>query len=664
MERKKAALLVRCSTDQQDYQRQIEDLTALAEEWNYSVSEDLIYGEYVTGRDDVTKEDRDSIKRLRKAINKVPKPDMDVLFISEVSRLSRDSLSGRFYVRELNNAKIPTYFKDKRRWTMNPDTKVIDHGFIKELGTYFDGAAEYLQSLKYQTHSGRKSKLKENQLVVGHVPLGYKKKGGNDKHTKGTIVVDPDTAPIVEDMFNLYAQKDASLKKVAIQISAKYKRKFSVSAVQQTISRDLYATGKYIVEMRDPNEADDSNKTNGHLESFTVEFERPLISMELFETVTKLRSDRKTVRAPYPTQQVHLLSKLIICPSCGRAFSPCLRSGEKLGERYRLTNGKPTYEWRCMARINNSKECDCHINLNNEKVEILIWDFIKKVLIGMAELGKEQRIEKVEIAKEEIAKYKREIKAYKAEIDSANRKEERAYNLYLEEKEERAEISKKFYNKTCIECEKKRNYAQSVIDSLSNEIESNQRIINFLSRPIKPLEFASDIENNEEEKRSLFVELIKRITPYRVDYRIVVFEVATIDGIYYIMYNGNQRKNIVGYYVSEVWAHWQNTPNRIELYDSGNYFVIKNANLIMDTEDLECAADFYEMQDIAAQNGWILNIDYESPKSTPIEEEINDQDNIPDSPVNVGEVIKFKSEKTLKKRISAAKAEKESATQS
>lgn len=115
----KAAFLIRCSTDKQDYQRQIEDLQQVAERMNLEWSEDLIFGEYITGKDDVTKGNRRSIERLLEAAkNHV----MDVLLIAEVSRLSRDSLSGRYYVRELCNAGIPTYFRDKSKWTINPDT--------------------------------------------------------------------------------------------------------------------------------------------------------------------------------------------------------------------------------------------------------------------------------------------------------------------------------------------------------------------------------------------------------------------------------------------------------------------------------------------------------------------------------------------------------------
>ena len=81
----KAAFLIRCSTDKQDYDRQIDDLTKVAEEFKYELpSPTLIFGEHITGKDDTTRGDRRSIRKLFKA---VAAKEFDVLLINEVSRL-------------------------------------------------------------------------------------------------------------------------------------------------------------------------------------------------------------------------------------------------------------------------------------------------------------------------------------------------------------------------------------------------------------------------------------------------------------------------------------------------------------------------------------------------------------------------------------------------
>ena len=89
---KQAALLLRCSTDSQDYDRQQRDLLPTAKNLGYEVTKDLIFGEYVTGKDDVRKKDRESIVNLKQACKE---GKVDAIFINEVSRLSRDSIAGR-----------------------------------------------------------------------------------------------------------------------------------------------------------------------------------------------------------------------------------------------------------------------------------------------------------------------------------------------------------------------------------------------------------------------------------------------------------------------------------------------------------------------------------------------------------------------------------------
>ena len=62
-----AAFLVRCSTDKQDYDRHIQDLAAVAERFDLHVSESNIFGEYITGKDDTTEQDRLSVRWCRNA---------------------------------------------------------------------------------------------------------------------------------------------------------------------------------------------------------------------------------------------------------------------------------------------------------------------------------------------------------------------------------------------------------------------------------------------------------------------------------------------------------------------------------------------------------------------------------------------------------------------
>ena len=46
----RAAFLIRCSTKKQDYERQVNDLTRLAKKFGYTSSDNMIFGEHITGK--------------------------------------------------------------------------------------------------------------------------------------------------------------------------------------------------------------------------------------------------------------------------------------------------------------------------------------------------------------------------------------------------------------------------------------------------------------------------------------------------------------------------------------------------------------------------------------------------------------------------------------
>ena len=601
--RKRAAFLVRCSTDKQDYERQVEDLRSVADRFNLSVSEDNIYGEYITGRDDTTKSDRLSIVKLREAAEA---GEFEFILVAEVSRMSRDSVSGRVYVRQFCNLGIPIYFRDKMKWTINPDTMKEDESFIKELGLYFDGAAEYLKSMKTQIASGRRSSLRNNQLVIGHVPLGYKKRGGKDKKHKSELIIDEAQAKIVRDIFSMYLEEGGTLKSVALAISAKYNIRKTVSGVQQILVRKEYYTGEYTVYMRDP------DNTDKPLEPFTITFE-PLIDKEAFEAASLKRQKNKNYRTPYPKQKIHPLSKLIKCPFCGHSFSPRVRSGEKPGVKYRIINGKIAYSWICMTRINNAGQCLSRINLNDEKTETIVWEFIKKELLSYVDLQKDTRDEKIYQLKQKLSEAKAQIPLYQQEITKTDTILKRAYQAYLSSPESTEDIALQLYNETISKVKKRRDDYSQEISKLTDRIKSLEGSIEYYSQSIITTDYIASIEDNDEEKRKIFLQLIEKVRPFSISPGVFVLELITINGKYFILFDSNQRgEKRVAHYIAAPFVTWH-TENEGELkcYEPNSFFKLKNEDIIdlitgLNTDHLS----FCEMEAICEENGWNLPYNY------------------------------------------------------
>lgn len=619
----KAAFLIRCSTKNQDLDRQTRDLTRLAKslEYEYDI-ENLVFGEKITGKDDVTIKNRESIDKLLRAAKE---QKFDVVLVAEVSRMSRDPASGRVYVRQLINMSIPVYFRDIDTWTINPDNGKRVRDAEQVIGAAFDAAWKYLRSLKTQVASGRRNELDNNQISVGQPFFGYTRYGGKDKSKKNCWIVDEVAAEVVVFVFNEYIKDGSTLKSTALATTAKYGellgRKFSVGSIEHILTYESYHTGIKKISLTDPDTEE--------IEVFDVKVPI-LVDTELFEKATAKRKNNRVKSEPYPKQTTYILSKLLKCPYCGYTMTPRAKGNDSRGkttnERYRIINGKKALSWLCMSGINNATSCNNRISVANEKAEPIIWELIKKELIVFANLNNEERELKVEELTEKITHLASNIDNYNAHKSSLQKQLSKAYTVATMADESVLAMAMTEFNKTARNIRKEMSDCDSAIEQIKGEIDNLVNLKIFYSQPNLPSDIIEKAETDEAEKRKLVKELINKIVPYKIttfkkqhrdrglvtlNFGVVLLEVYTVNGIYYVFYNANDRGDIrQAYYISGVFAKFQNSINKFDAYKEGEYFVISNADMVMETEEIDELITVNQMVEIAINNGWVLSYCY------------------------------------------------------
>lgn len=619
----KAAFLIRCSTKNQDLDRQTRDLTRLAKSLGYEYDiENLVFGEKITGKDDVTIKNRESIDKLLRAAKE---QKFDVVLVAEVSRMSRDPASGRVYVRQLINMSIPVYFRDIDTWTINPDNGKRVRDAEQVIGAAFDAAWKYLRSLKTQVASGRRNELDNNQISVGQPFFGYTRYGGKDKSKKNRWIVDEVAAEVVVFVFNEYIKDGSTLKSTALATTAKYGellgRKFSVGSIEHILTYESYHTGIKKISLTDPDTEE--------IEVFDVKVPI-LVDTELFEKATAKRKNNRVKSEPYPKQTTYILSKLLKCPYCGYTMTPRAKGNDSRGkttnERYRIINGKKALSWLCMSGINNATSCNNRISVANEKAEPIIWELIKKELIVFANLNNEERELKVEELTEKITHLASNIDNYNAHKSSLQKQLSKAYTVATMADESVLAMAMTEFNKTARNIRKEMSDCDSAIEQIKGEIDNLVNLKIFYSQPNLPSDIIEKAETDEAEKRKLVKELINKIVPYKIttfkkqhrdrglvtlNFGVVLLEVYTVNGIYYVFYNANDRGDIrQAYYISGVFAKFQNSINKFDAYKEGEYFVISNADMVMETEEIDELITVNQMVEIAINNGWVLSYCY------------------------------------------------------
>lgn len=619
----KAAFLIRCSTKNQDLDRQTRDLTRLAKSLGYEYDiENLVFGEKITGKDDVTIKNRESIDKLLRAAKE---QKFDVVLVAEVSRMSRDPASGRVYVRQLINMSIPVYFRDIDTWTINPDNGKRVRDAEQVIGAAFDATWKYLRSLKTQVASGRRNELDNNQISVGQPFFGYTRYGGKDKSKKNCWIVDEVAAEVVVFVFNEYIKDGSTLKSTALATTAKYGellgRKFSVGSIEHILTYESYHTGIKKISLTDPDTEE--------IEVFDVKVPI-LVDTELFEKATAKRKNNRVKSEPYPKQTTYILSKLLKCPYCGYTMTPRAKGNDSRGkttnERYRIINGKKALSWLCMSGINNATSCNNRISVANEKAEPIIWELIKKELIVFANLNNEERELKVEELTEKITHLASNIDNYNAHKSSLQKQLSKAYTVATMADESVLAMAMTEFNKTARNIRKEMSDCDSAIEQIKGEIDNLVNLKIFYSQPNLPSDIIEKAETDEAEKRKLVKELINKIVPYKIttfkkqhrdrglvtlNFGVVLLEVYTVNGIYYVFYNANDRGDIrQAYYISGVFAKFQNSINKFDAYKEGEYFVISNADMVMETEEIDELITVNQMVEIAINNGWVLSYCY------------------------------------------------------
>lgn len=191
---------------------------------------------------------------------------------------------------------------------------------------------------------GNREKLKRGDWI-NSAPFGYK----NDIVTK-TIILDPERAPYVAQMFELYATGLYSFKQISDRLYDQGLRTVSGKKVlKSTIQRITTRTFYYGVM-----EFENKYFQGNH---------QPIITQQLFEQCQELAGNRTRPRSK---NKSFTLSGFIHCEKCGCAVTAELKKGKYI--YYHCTNGKGI----CDQKSFNTNETSLHEYIINDMKKLQI----------------------------------------------------------------------------------------------------------------------------------------------------------------------------------------------------------------------------------------------------------------------------------------------------
>ena len=196
---KQAALYLRVSTDQQNYDRQKNELLDYCKRNQLNVK--YIFEEKESGR----KDDRPEFQKLCE----LTRDEIQMVVVWEISRLSRKAYMIIKVVDDFAQKGISIYALKENLKTLEDDGSWNTTAKLV-LGIFASLAQTELETLKDRVMSGKKNKILSGEIdYTFKAPYGYRK-------TNGKLVIEKEEAEQIRKMFDLYAYGGKSTRQIAI----------------------------------------------------------------------------------------------------------------------------------------------------------------------------------------------------------------------------------------------------------------------------------------------------------------------------------------------------------------------------------------------------------------------------------------------------------------
>ena len=358
---KRVALYARVSTDNQhdndSIPAQLDALQKYAKEHSYYVVgtfvDDGISGTLLDERDE-----------LQKLLELVRQDEIDLILVCKLDRWFRN-------IRHYQNTQ---YLLDEHHvawrtiWESYETETAVGRMMINQVLIFAEYEVEATRSRINKTFDYKKS---QREVISGKIPFGYMIK---DKH----LVPDPDKAPIVRRVFDMYATSGNMCETMRLTQGLglpKTQRAFKLLLKNKKYTGEAYGDSGYC---------------------------EPIVDAEVFDKVQRLLS----MNIKKSQKTTYIFSGLVYCKDCGKKMTGT--TDRYKGKRYPL--------YRCMYHYRPLPVCGNSKSLNERKLEEYLVKNLENLVFTDIEL-----------------KDKEGIVDYKKLIEATEKKMLRLKDLYVNE---------------------------------------------------------------------------------------------------------------------------------------------------------------------------------------------------------------------------------------
>ena len=481
----KAVLLCRVSTDHQDYEGQISDLTNYAK--NKGVSEVHVIATKESGFKKI--DERKGWQDAKQFFE--THPDYNCLIVTEISRLGRRDTSIAEIKEFCENHKLSLYVKDI-------DLQLYDKGNRKPesdivFAVFQSMAVNEMSQKKLRFKRAKENLTSQGYSVGGKVLFGYKRIKDETKG-KNKFIPDEKTSQEVLDVYNQYLES-GGIRQLVIWCIKRGMSTYlhSKRNVTKLLSETAYTGQK------------------GNVPYPTIVPKELFLQVQEKKVNSRILSDKQT-------KHITLLNKIIECSQCGTYL---------VGD-YRKDGRPPVY--RCAkhrdGKCNNSSSID--MSFADSVVYSFLKENIRRLLEERRKFGIDKEVSDKEVEIERLEKKKMELTDELKSSSVIFRTETKILGL---------EEAQKRYDNQTHKIEKDLYFVES-------ELMKINKFINEIKKGITPVTDDELINLDKKHLHELLHKLIRKVE-IKNSRKMAFFSISLIGDIHHhlvIVYKGKETK--------------------------------------------------------------------------------------------------------------------------
>lgn len=305
-------------------------------------------------------------ENFNRMIDDAAEDTFDLIITKEISRFARNTLDSIQFTRQLLGCGVGVFFQNDNINTFDEDSEL-------RLSIMSSIAQDELRKLSSRVKFGHQQAIKNNVVLGNSRIFGYRKENRR-------LVIDEEQAPMVRELFELYATDQYSMKQIEALFWEKGYRNLNGKKIAHTTMSNMISNPKYkgyyvgnkvkVVDMFTKKQKFLPPEEWVMFKDETGEIVPAIVSDELWEranAILRRRSDDVKNRQGV-CNHANLLTGKLFCTCCGTAYYR-RESQDKQGHK----NSK----WVCSGKIKNGADSCASFPIYEDEIKPLLLDVFR-----------------------------------------------------------------------------------------------------------------------------------------------------------------------------------------------------------------------------------------------------------------------------------------------